>query len=106
MANPEIIPCTPFLEERSPTSALIHDMPDHLCYGLGLSGHRNEAMAPTQPGSRTNTDIKSDLEQMVACGNFARPAATGDCLSSRHDRRGTDVPVCGDCNPRHHCVIR
>ena len=70
MANPEIIPCTPFLGERSPTSALIHDMLDHLCYGFGLSGHRNEAMAPAQLGSRTSTDIKSDLGQMVACGNF------------------------------------
>ena len=38
--------------------------------GLGSAGTVMKLWAPAQLGSRTSTDIKSDLEQMVACGNF------------------------------------
>lgn len=63
--DPEIIASTPYHGEKIATSVLIHDMLDHYLSGFGPSGHRNEAMALTQLGSRTNTDIEPDFAQMV-----------------------------------------
>lgn len=71
--DPEIIASTPYHGERITTSVLIHDMLDHYLSGFGPSGHRNEAMALTQLGSRTGADIRRDFEQMIdediLCGN-------------------------------------
>ena len=63
--DPEIIASTPYHGEKIATSVLIHDMLDHYLSGFGPSGHRNEAMALTQLGSRTDTDIEPDFAQMV-----------------------------------------
>ena len=63
--DPEIIASTPYHGEKIATSVLIHDMLDHYLSGFGPSGHRNEAMALTQLGSRTGTDIGPDFAQMV-----------------------------------------
>jgi len=63
--DPEIIASTPYHGEKIATSVLIHDMLDHYLSGFGPSGHRNEAMALTQLGSRTDTDIGPDFAQMV-----------------------------------------
>ena len=63
--DPEIIASTSYHGEKIATSVLIHDMLDHYLSGFGPSGHRNEAMALTQLGSRTDTDIGPDFAQMV-----------------------------------------
>ncbi|MBN6741178.1 hypothetical protein JKG47_11660 [Acidithiobacillus sp. MC6.1] len=63
--DPEIIACTPFHGDKIPTSVLIHDILDHFLCGFGPSGHRNEAMALAQLGSRAGSDIIPDLTQMV-----------------------------------------
>jgi len=63
--DPEIIASTPSPGERINTSVLVHDILDHYVSGFPPSGHRNEAMALIQLGTRTGSDPRPDYEQMV-----------------------------------------
>ena len=63
--DPLVIASTPYTGSHIPTSVFVHDILDHYLCGLPLSGHRNEAIALTQLGSRTDTDIGMDFQQMI-----------------------------------------
>lgn len=63
--DPAVIATTAETGCQIDTSVLIHDMLDHYISGFPLSGHRNEAMALIQLGSRTNSSPQPDYEQMV-----------------------------------------
>jgi len=63
--DPEVIAATAETGSRIPTSVFVHDILDHRLCGLGASGHRNEAIALVQLGTRTGTDPTPDFAQMV-----------------------------------------
>jgi hypothetical protein len=63
--DPAVIASTPSTGDRISTSVLVHDILDHYVCGFPLSGHRNEAMALIQLGTRTGSDPRPDYEQMV-----------------------------------------
>ncbi|HDP90330.1 MAG TPA: hypothetical protein ENN42_10335 [Thioalkalivibrio sp.] len=65
LEDEEIIASTPETGERIPTSVFVHDIFDHLLSGFAVSGHRAEAMALCQLGSRTGADVAPDYAQMV-----------------------------------------
>ena len=60
-----IIASTRETGDTIPTSVFVHDILDHLLSGFAPSGHRAEAMALVQLGSRTGSDITPDFEQLV-----------------------------------------
>ena len=65
IGDPQIIASTRETGRRINTSVFIHDILDHFLSGFGASGHRSEAMALIQLSKRTNSDPRSDYEQMV-----------------------------------------
>lgn len=60
-----VIAATPETGARIPTSVLVHDILDHHLCGLGIGGHRNEAIALVQLGERTGADPRVDFAQIV-----------------------------------------
>ena len=65
IGDDEIIASTRETGGCIPTSVFVHDIFDHLLSGFAVSGHRAEAMALRQLGTRTGADILPDYAQMV-----------------------------------------
>lgn len=65
MSDPSVIAATAETGNRIPTSVLVHDILDHHFSGLAVGGHRNEAKALIQLGSRTGSDPRIDFAQIV-----------------------------------------
>lgn len=65
IGDPSVIAATAETGNRIPTSVLVHDILDHHFSGLAVGGHRNEAKALLQLGSRTGSDPRIDYAQIV-----------------------------------------
>lgn len=65
MDDPEVIACTAYTGNKTPTSVLVHDMLDHLASGFGLSGYANEARAAAIHGLRNGVEVRSSYEWMT-----------------------------------------
>lgn len=65
ISDPSVIAATAETGNRIPTSVLVHDILDHHFSGLAVGGHRNEAKALIQLGSRTGSDPRIDYAQIV-----------------------------------------
>ena len=76
----KVIASTSYTGENIPTSVLVHDILDHYICGFGFSGHRNEAMAVTQLGLRTGSEIRSSYDLMV--DDILRGDVEGESLDS------------------------
>jgi hypothetical protein len=50
---------------RIGTSVLVHDLLDHYLCGVGIGGHRNEAIALVQLAERTGSDPTPDILQII-----------------------------------------
>ena len=65
MHDPDVIACTPYPGNKTPTSVLVHDILDHLVCGFGLSGFANEARATAMHGIRNGIEVRSSYEWMA-----------------------------------------
>lgn len=65
MDDPDVIACTPYPGNKTPTSVLVHDILDHLVSGFGLSGFANEARATAMHGIRNGIEVRSSYEWMA-----------------------------------------
>lgn len=65
MDDPEVIACTAYTGNKTPTSVLVHDMLDHLISGFWLSGYANEARATAMHGIRNGIEVRSSYEWMA-----------------------------------------
>lgn len=61
----QVIACTSYTGEKSPTSVLVHDILDHQVSGLSFRGYRDEAVATTLHGLRNGIEFQSSFEWMV-----------------------------------------
>lgn len=65
MDAPEVIACTAYTGNKTPTSVLVHDILDHLVSGFWLSGFANEARATAMHGIRNGIEVRSSYEWMA-----------------------------------------
>ncbi len=65
IGEPSVIAATAETGCQISTSVLVHDILDHYLCGVGIGGHRNEAIALVQLAIRTGADPTSDLRQII-----------------------------------------
>ncbi|MFP4061871.1 MAG: hypothetical protein ACLFS2_03655 [Halochromatium sp.] len=65
LTEPSVIASTSETGSRLPTSVLVHDILDHHLCGVGIGGHRNEAIALHQLEIRTGSDPLPDIRQII-----------------------------------------
>jgi len=65
ISDQRVIATTAFIGEVSDTSVFVHDIVDHHLCGLGIGGHRNEAIAVFLHALRSNVPIESSITMMV-----------------------------------------
>lgn len=63
--DPQVIACTAYTGEKTPTSVLVHDILDHLVSGFWLSGYANEARATAMHGLRNGIEVRSSYGWMA-----------------------------------------
>jgi len=74
IGDERVIASTPFTGDVSETSVFVHDIVDHHLCGLGIGGHRNEAIAVFLHALRSGVPIDSSIAFMVE-----DILATGEC---------------------------
>ncbi len=65
IGEPSVIAATAETGVKIGTSVLVHDLLDHHLCGVGIGGHRNEAIALHQLAERTGTDPLPDVLQII-----------------------------------------
>jgi len=63
--DPQVIACTAYTGNKTPTTVLVHDLLDHLVSGFWLSGYANEARATAIHGLRNGIEVRSSYEWMT-----------------------------------------
>ncbi len=87
MGDPRVIATTAFVGERSDTSVFVHDIVDHRLCGLGIGGHRNEAVAVALHALRCGVSTHSSMSLMVE-----ELMLGGDCGERLADFLPPDLP--------------
>lgn len=65
LTEPSVIASTSETGSRLSTSVLVHDILDHYLCGVGIGGHKNEAIALHQLAVRTGSDPLPDIRQII-----------------------------------------
>ncbi len=79
IGDPRVIATTAFVGERSDTSVFVHDIVDHRLCGLGIGGHRNEAVAiflhALRSSVSTHSSVALMVEELMLGGDCGEPLA-------------------------------